>query len=117
MMYLPKPTTECATPNVSHDVNLCVPYVTNQSAPSSLIVADVPLWVGRSASLGGYASVVAQGNLCLISQFCCEPKIYSLKKEMSIKKNNAGLEIYFTMHKPQFGTLFRKNARDRHINF
>ena len=60
IMYLPKPT-ECATPNVSHDVNfLCT--TCNQECTKFINCSRCASLVGRYAGLGGYASVVAQGK-------------------------------------------------------
>lgn len=111
MMYLPKPT-ECATPNVSHDVNLCVPYVTNQERTKFIKCSRCASLVGRSAGLGGYASVVAQGkSLSHPLNFAVNLKFLLKKKKCQLKKIMLVLKFISQCTNPQFVTLFRKNEK------
>ena len=109
MMYWPKPT-ECATPNVSHDVNFM--YTTcNQECTKFINCSRCASLVGRSAGLGGYASVVAQGkSLSHPLNFAVNLKWFlKKKKEMSIKKKILlVLKFISQCTNPQFVTLFRK---------
>ena len=84
MMYLTKPT-ECATPNVNHDVTfLCT--ICNQECTKFINCSNCTFLVGRYAPLGGYASAVAQGkSLYHPLNFAVNLKLL-LKTKKSIKK-------------------------------
>ena len=110
MMYLTK-LTECATPNVSHDVTfMCT--TCNQECTKFITCSTRTFLVGRYARLGGYASAVARGkSLYDPLNFAVNLKLL-LKTKKSIKKKMLVLNFISQCTNPQFVTLFRQKCQE-----